>query len=96
MDDGLLNKSATPLMDDRLLGYRVTYLSECRALDVFDCAQFLGQLLAHFQGQRLLFVLRQLLDGGGVVAQVNLKRRHITLISHRRLKSIRVKKGIEM
>ena len=48
------------------------YLSEGRALDVFDCAKFLGQLFSHFQGQRLLLVLGQLLDGGRIVSQIDL------------------------
>ena len=48
-------------------------LGESRALDVFDGAEFFGQLFAHLKGEWLLLVLGQLLDCGGVVAEIDLE-----------------------
>ena len=49
-------------------------LGEGRALDVLDSSEFLGKFFSHLEGERLLLVLGQLLDRGGVVAQVDLER----------------------
>lgn len=48
------------------------YLRQGGALHVFDGLQVAGQLLGRLRGDGLLLVLGQLLDGGGVVPQVDL------------------------
>ena len=63
-DSGMTKMTKTLISSD---------LGESRALDVFDGAEFFGQLFAHLEGEWLLLVLGQLLDCGGVVAEIDLE-----------------------
>lgn len=50
-----------------------SYLRESRALHVFYRLEIASQLFCGLGCDRLLFVLGELLDGGGIVAQVDLR-----------------------
>ena len=50
----------------------MTNLCKSGALNIFDSFEISGKFLACFHAHRLLLVLGEFLDGGGVVAQINL------------------------
>lgn len=65
------------------------FLRQRRALDIFDCLQFLGQLLALLQRYGFLFVLGQLLQRALLIAQIDLctdeqERRLLTVMRYLR------------